>query len=59
MQARGRPAPSTTLLTGCPGAPLPHIRPGTTGDHVITAADTIPDDLHQAVDAINGPTGAH
>jgi hypothetical protein len=29
------------------------------GDHVITAADPIPDDLRQALDAINGRTGAH
>ena len=29
------------------------------GDHVITAADPLPDDLRQALDAINGRTGAH
>jgi hypothetical protein len=29
------------------------------GDHVITAADPIPDDLRQALDAINGQTSAH
>jgi transposase len=29
------------------------------GDHVITAADPIPDDLRQALDAINSRTGAH
>jgi hypothetical protein len=28
------------------------------GDHVITVADPIPDDLRQALDAINGRTGA-
>jgi len=27
------------------------------GDHIITAADPIPDDLRHAVDAIHGPTG--
>jgi CheY-like chemotaxis protein len=29
------------------------------GDHVITAADPIPDDLRQALDAINDQTSAH
>jgi Transposase DDE domain len=29
------------------------------GDHVITAADPIPNDLRQALDAINSRTGAH
>lgn len=29
------------------------------GDHVITAADPLPDDLQQALDAISGRTGAH
>jgi hypothetical protein len=29
------------------------------GDHVITAADPVPDELHQALDAIKGPAGAH
>jgi Transposase DDE domain len=29
------------------------------GDHILTAADPIPDDLHQALDAINGRTRAH
>ena len=29
------------------------------GDHIITAADPIPDDLRQALDAINVRTGAH
>ncbi len=29
------------------------------GPHTITAADPIPDDLRQAIDAINDPTGAH
>jgi hypothetical protein len=28
-------------------------------DHIITAADPLPDDLRQAPDAINGQTGAH
>ncbi|HEY1675459.1 MAG TPA: IS1634 family transposase [Streptosporangiaceae bacterium] len=29
------------------------------GGHVITAADPLPDELRQALDAINGPAGAH
>jgi hypothetical protein len=29
------------------------------GDHVITAADPLPDDLRQAINAINEPNGAH
>jgi len=29
------------------------------GDHVIAAADPLPDDLRQALDAINSRTGAH
>ena len=29
------------------------------GDHILTAADSIPDDLRQALDAINGRTRAH
>jgi hypothetical protein len=29
------------------------------GDHIIAAADPIPDDLSQAIGAINGRTGAH
>jgi hypothetical protein len=29
------------------------------GSHTITAADPLPDDLRQAIDAINGRTGAH
>ena len=29
------------------------------GDHVITAADPLPDDLQQALDAINGLDRAH
>lgn len=29
------------------------------GDHVITAADPIPDDLRQALDHIHGRAGAH
>ena len=29
------------------------------GDHTLTAADPIPDDLQQALDAINSPTRTH
>ena len=29
------------------------------GDHVITAADPMPDDLRQAVDALNSRRGAY
>jgi hypothetical protein len=29
------------------------------GDHVITAADPVPDDLRQILDVTNGRPGAH